>query len=114
MKVTYTKLELKIALASISNQQLDSISAKELEVKKFVGDDYLCPANDGAKKMALTAKHHGITVSELINSPNLEVLQSQYLSACTERMVKALEEVAGLTRKQAKAFLAKSAGLLDD
>lgn len=60
----------------------------------------------GAAGMPGCAKHHGITVEQLLASPNMNELQAQYQQVSVERVVDLFKRHIGLDDREAWAFMA--------
>lgn len=77
----YTKMDLTIAMLGLE-QKLEKIGEENL---KQVLEKEFKTLNKPLNKEA--AKFHGVTVKELIDSPNFEKLQKQYMDSAVNKLV---------------------------
>jgi hypothetical protein len=111
MKVPYDVLTLKLALLEVAKKieeycKVHGEKAAEELVTGFadgVPSDITNPD---------TAAHHGITVEQLINSPNYSVLKEEYREHLFQGLKKKVSEAFGLTDKETWAMVL--AGQLDE
>jgi len=109
--IPYTDIEIKIALLRLG-QRMDS---KEFEDKL----DAFTPekvAPDLMDKKALNkaiAESNGISVKDLINSPNYGTLKDEYTFGRIRDVIKLMESNLGLANDEAWAIMAAGIGLVD-
>ena len=103
MNCPYDELTLKIALMS---------GASKLE--KYLnehGDQAVTAAIDKvipSQTMSLTeatAKHHGVDVNTLVNSPNYATMKAEYQAHSISQLIGVFESVIGLENKEAWAVV---------
>lgn len=94
MKVPYSGLELSIALISAVNK----LDGKEDELKKALELIHKPTSNINHE----AAKFNGISITDLINSPNMEYMVETYKESCILKGIETLESF-GLTNKEAWA-----------
>jgi len=107
----YNKAELLTAFIGLQK----TISIKKLK-KAFAEIESELDAklsNDETTAMELIAKHNSISVEMLVNSPNLQVLQTQYKDLMYKSVVDGLEKKLGISQKEAWSILASALELLD-
>jgi hypothetical protein len=97
IKIPYTKTELVLAAITASSK----IEEKQEELVKRLNE--ISIVNNGNVNEAV-AKHNGITVLDLINSPNMQLLIEQWYSHNMEQAVKILKDY-GLTEVEAWSCL---------
>lgn len=111
MNIPYNKMELVLALYGIeqriSDEELDRVG-KEIKAKL---EEKL--PDEKTSINVLIAKQNGISVEEVINSPNLKLLQAQYYESIYSFALTELQEKMKLTEKEAYAILAELLGLLE-
>ena len=109
IKIPYNKLELTIALSGISENDKDFIK-KLTKIK-----DDLLKKMPGSKKERnkLIAEENGISVKDLLNSPNYELLGSQYEERIFNDFRNRIKDDLNLTEKQSWAIVAVAFGLMD-
>lgn len=96
LKAPYSWWEMTSALGGITEEQAKKMEKLGEETNKAL------PANK--KEMnTKTAEFHGITVEQLISSPNYQMLCQEFAESLTTDFIKALQEKAGLTEVQAWA-----------
>lgn len=98
----YDKLTIKIANITAASKLNDALENKENELKLAAAFSTI---PDRAPTKPEIADFHQIPLEMLINSPNIELLVSQYYQAIATKVVNSLEEIAGLTNKEAWAVL---------
>ncbi len=113
MKIPYTEIELRIALAILSqdkkrlrqmNKKLDELEKE----KKNIWDGVQIKDKQEFNKK--TAEFHGITVETLINSKNYKTLCDEYQTHLYEKIVEKLMSVFKLTHKEVWAIIAEKEG----
>lgn len=109
MKLPYSKLDLLVALLSIKEDKI-SVEKGE-EITEEILERRL--PSDNARINILIAEHNGISVIDLINSPNYQTLCQEYVDSVYTELVTKLAEAFELTEKQAWAGMAAAQGLLD-
>lgn len=92
----YDKLTLKVAILS-AGPKLEKISDEKIE-------EWGKTQRADMSKDAI-AKFHGITVKDLINSPNYEILKSEYEASAVENALEFFRTEIGLDHKEAWAIL---------
>lgn len=106
-EIPYSKWDLIIAGTSLG----DKLEASKLEElgKEFEGR--MPPEmKDRNKKIA---ESHGISVKQLIDSPNYQILCDEYNKKVVQDLVSAIQKKLNITNIQAWAILAGVIGLLD-
>lgn len=98
----YSDLELKIAAIGLANKFEDPEFVKKAEE---VNNQAEQPTKENI------AKFHGISVKDLIDSPNYKVLVEEYGDHKGKEIIRELEGI-GLSNKEAWVVLASIAGLL--
>jgi|GEM_PF-3362287 len=111
IKLPYSKVELLVTFIDLQK----TISVRRLkkafaEIEKEL--DAKLPNNE-TNAMELIAKYNNISVETLVNSPNLQVLQSQYKDLMYKSVVEKLEKKLKITEKEAWSIIASGIGLLD-
>jgi len=105
-KIPYDEFTLKLALMQIS----DKLDDPDLQKKLGQELDKLAPGNksDINKKVA---EENGISVKDLIDSPNYEKLKNEYVASMLHKAVDVFIK-EGFTEKQAWAVLSIGLGVL--
>ncbi|RJQ28063.1 hypothetical protein C4565_04215 [Candidatus Parcubacteria bacterium] len=111
MNIPYDKMELVLALYGIEQRMSDEEFNKVGEEIKAKLEEKL--PNEETSINILIAKQNGISIEELISSPNLKLLQAQYYESIYSFVLMELQEKMKLTKKEAYAILAELLGLLD-
>lgn len=111
IKSPYDKTDLLIAAISVETKFKDSVDEIEKKFTDELKNDIAAMDSKVSFNKAV-AEHNGISVIDLINSPNMSVLQEQYKSNLFNRAICALES-CGLTNKEAWAVMMSGFGLLD-
>lgn len=107
----YSKLELIVCLRTINEKKLIEKCEQEIARHEKVEQE-LKPLNrDFSKRIA---EYHGITIEQLTNSPNYQILCNKYQEHCVLKLIKMIEVQMDLSKKQAWALYAKVRGFLDD
>jgi hypothetical protein len=96
MKIPYTELELRVALISA----VSKVEERETELREALEIIHSKEKNINHE----TAKFNGISVPELINSPNMEYMIDAYKESCIMKAIEALEGF-GLSKKEAWAVI---------
>lgn len=97
IEIPYTDFELKLALFGVQNSE-ERIKEISEHLKKDI-------PSTPAQKHKCIADHYGISVLDLINSPNFEILVQKFeLSKIFEFKQKMVE--GGFTEKEAWAIIA--------
>lgn len=104
VRLPYTELELRISLLGLDEEILNEELNEKLN-NKFGS------LNDKADLNKKIAEHNGISVKDLIDSPNYKTLHEEYIDSVTHQVIKELTN-AGLEDKQAWALVAIGSGLL--
>lgn len=110
MKFPYSKLELQISLLGVDNKKFTEEKFREIE------EEFKDVVENFSKKASLNrviAEYQGITVEQLVNSSNYQVLCEEYTLSLLEKVVEKTAEKFEVTEKQAWAMIAMSMGLLD-
>ncbi len=98
-----------VALLSLKNLDEDKFS-KAMDQLEAEFDMNVPKDKAGMNKRV--AEENGITVGELINSPNYQTLLDEYRQTLIPRTIKRMAEVTGLTEIQCWALFAKSQDLI--
>jgi hypothetical protein len=108
MKLPYSQIDLMIALHSIKEGQISEEGAVKIgeEIAKRI-------PGEKKKLNKMIAEHNGISVIDLVNSPNYKVLCDEYRDDILRDLVKRLAIEFKLTDKQVWAGIALALGLLD-
>jgi len=114
MKIPYTEVELRIALAMLSQDEkrLHQMNKKvdELEKeKKIIWNEQIKNKKELNQK---TAEFHGITVEILVNSKNYKILCDEYYTHIYEQIARVFIKTFQLTHEEAWAIIAEELGLL--
>lgn len=104
--IPYNKIELSLALLALNDVD-EELLVKTAEKLKPLGEKTQKEINKEV------AEDNGITVAELIASPNFEKLISNFEEKKIKAIQKTLMEDLGITDKQAWAVIAAGMGLLD-
>ena len=107
LTIPYDAIELRLALMNIPEDLLDEEKTREVRE----GFEKRLPKNQ-SEKNKLVAAAHGITVLDLINSPNYKILVEDYAHGILRDLVGILKEKFGATDVQAWALIAVSIGLI--
>ncbi len=109
-KVPYTKLELRTALHALCIDE----STEELvdKVNKKFKEKHNIVLENKSELNKQVAENNGITVIDLINSPNYDRLTDEFKFDMLHSMVDILIE-EGLNNKEAWALITLGLGLLD-
>jgi len=99
MQLKYSEIELKTALLTIPEDKLNEV-VKNL-IEKF--SEASAP-KDKAELNKVIAEFHGISVLDLINSPNYDRLTQEWGDSYYQRIIDIIME-SGLNHKQASAIL---------
>ena len=110
MKIPYDEWELKIALISLMGDEEKFTEEKLCEIENEFKDKISSKKEDLNKKIA---EYQGITIEQLINSPNYKVLYGEYVFSICKQIVEKFVEKFEITEKQAWAIVALGLGLLD-
>lgn len=106
MKIPYDEFDLLMARFSIKID--DPEKAESVCQEAFA----LMPKSK-AEFNEVVAAHNGISVVDLINSPNYKVLGSEYVESIIKIVVEKLKSDLGLTDVQAWSVAAESFGLVN-
>lgn len=103
INIPYSQLELDIALLGVSNRIEDAVATEVMQ------EIVACFEQKAGKTQAETnskiAEFHGITVIDLINSPNLNTLVEMFKESRTIEMKTVLMEKLGVSDKEAWAII---------
>jgi hypothetical protein len=105
IKCPYDALTLQIAMLGAANK-LDAFEKKNGEgstLQRLESLNLSTPPAGELNKQA--AAHHGITVEQLINSPNYATLKTEYAEHMVERVMTALKSEFGFEDKEAWALM---------
>lgn len=109
MNVPYDKLSLQVAMLSAGNKLVAYEAANgEGSLEAKITALGLQSPPSGAELNAQTAAHHGITVPELIGSPNYARLKEEYGEHMTLKVIDAMKDAFGLEDKEAWAVATSS------
>jgi len=109
IKVPYTQWEMQIALLGIEKKFEENKEALE-KVTAELGGKY----GEGSKKTEAIASHYGITVLDLINSPNYSKLVESFDEMVMKEIIGALRSEVGLDDKEAWGVMCLLTGNLKD
>lgn len=98
IKIPYSSMELRVALLNFDENKFSEDKIKELK-SEF---EDLSNDKDQNKRVA---EYHGISVEQLINSPNYKVLCEEYGESIIYEFVKKLKEKFETTDKEAWALV---------
>lgn len=109
MECPYDKITLQIALITASK--------KFEEYEKANGEGYKDEivnslATENKSLNIAVAEHNGITVDQLINSPNYQLLKTEYMNDLMLKFMSSLKLKINLTDKEAWAILCIATGVL--
>lgn len=107
LKIPYNSMELRMAVVELNGFPQDEIDVISKKLEKCTE-----PLEDKKQINKMIAEDNGITVLELINSNNYEILKEEFQKSFLYKTVDLMEEV-GLTNVQAWALIASSIGLLN-
>jgi hypothetical protein len=111
IKIPYDKWDLKFALFGVMGKvDEEKIEQCGAEIKKRFGSDMENKAELNRK----IAESNGITLEMLVNSPNYEILKSEYAKMMWLQLVKLIKEQLNLTDKEAWAVLVSATTELMD
>jgi len=102
----YDQLTLKLALLGLETKMEDTSLAEKINDRL---SDFL--VDDKAELNKRIAKHNGIEVTDLINSPNYKTLMEEYSQKLMMQAIDILKEES-FTDKEAWALLAIGTGIL--
>lgn len=108
MKIPYSGLELRVALIGAMHAVTDKKSMRALE--KLVKELGLPVEKEDLNKKI--ARFNGISVAELINSPNYSLLRDEYLDNSMAGIIDKMVVKFHITQKEAYALVALGSGLL--
>lgn len=111
MEFPYNKVELQIALVGIGKKISTKKFNKVMSEIKAELEEKLPSDKNGT--YAIVAKQNGVSTETIINSPNLELILSQYKDELIRQLIQKLYEKANFSIKEAHAFVACALGLLD-
>lgn len=106
IKVPYSLMELRAALIIFDEKDLDEKKMNELAAEF----DSVLSADDHNQRIA---EYHGISVEQLINSPNYKALCGEYGESVVKEFAKKLKEKFEITDKEAWALVFFCLGLLN-
>lgn len=106
MVCPYDEITLKIALIGLERKIADESLAKKVNSRL---SEFLVEDKSVLNKRI--AKHNGIEVSDLINSPNYVTLKEEYSQTLVLKAIAVLKEET-FTDKEAWALVALGTGLL--
>ena len=108
IKIPYTKKELSEALSSLRDKDFNEAIHEEVKQKIMA----LLPLEKKEHNKRV-AEDNGITVMELINSPNYQTLVEEYEASKMKEMVQIFMKRLDMTEVQAHAMVAIAAGVLE-
>lgn len=109
MRIPYSEIQLHTALIGLK-KKLNEENQKKLE-ELTIEFKVLLP--DEKKSLNQTiSQFHGISVEQLINSPNYSILCQEYKEHVLKKLAQSLKEKIGVTDEQAWALIALSIGLI--
>ena len=101
INLKYSQLELDVALIGIIStleKSQDILEEVSKDLKNVFGENQ-------AEVNVKIAEFHGISLPDLINSPNLEILSKVYSEHCTHLLKDKLMEKLNISDKEAWAIL---------
>ena len=107
IEIPYSKDELRFAVLGVKEEQLD-----EKKLDAFFNERENKVPKDKKEWNKKAAEFHGITVEQLINSPNYKILSDECIGQFIKQLVEKLQERLGITDKQAWAFILVGMGLI--
>ncbi|MEW6617390.1 MAG: hypothetical protein AB1333_03140 [Patescibacteria group bacterium] len=109
MKIPYSEIELRITLATLSQDEkrLRRMNKKVDELKKKKDKIWDPPIKNKQEFNKKTAEFHDITIETLINSKNYKILCDEYYTYLYEKLVQKLMRVFKLTHKEVWAIIAE-------
>lgn len=109
MDCPYDEMTLKIALITASSK----FEAFEKANGTAYRDEIVGSlATENKSINAAVAEHHGIAVEQLINSPNYQLLKTEYMNGLMLKFMESLKLKLNLTDKEAWAMLCVATGVL--
>jgi len=106
MKCPYDEITLKLALLGLESKMADDTLANKINARL---SDFLI--SDKAEMNQKIAKHNGIEVVDLINSPNYTTLKEEFSQTLLLKAISILKEET-FTDKEAWALVAVGTGTL--
>lgn len=115
MKIPYSEVELRIALATLAQdeQRLRRMNETVEKLKKRktkIWDPKIKNKREFNKK---TAEFHGIALKTLMHSKNYKTLCDEYYTHLYEKMAKKIMQVFTFTHKEVWALIAEREGFLN-
>ena len=111
LHIPYNEIELRIALMSLESMEEEKINELVSKVNKTITEQYGDAAENKAQVNKTVAKLNGITVKDLIDSPNYEKLIQEFRNSVITSIVDSLVN-EGLEQKQAWALIALGCDLI--
>lgn len=103
MKLPYSKLDLQIALLTAITK-LEKYEEEKNNIENILNNEF--PGlNTPAQVNKATAEHFGISLTDLINSPNYEKLTDEYKTYVSHKIIDILKDKVKLTDKEARAII---------
>ncbi|TSC83265.1 MAG: hypothetical protein G01um101419_95 [Parcubacteria group bacterium Gr01-1014_19] len=109
MEIPYNEWELKMALCGVPKEMGDGESEK---VKKLLAEIERQVPDSKKELNQKVAEANGITVKDLIDSPNYKVLIQDHLSQATRNLVEEMKKEFNITDIQAWAVIAAGLRLI--
>ena len=94
----YSREELKLALLGMDMTKLESGEIADNINKAFIECEFL--TSKGSSKESIS-KYHGITIKDLINSPNYSTLVDEYVGSQIRQVISIFKEQGGFSNKEA-------------
>ncbi len=107
-EIPYDKFELSAAVNSITDLDGEKFAEFATKLGALTSSE-----KNRAELNRRVAEYHGIEVVDLVNSPNREALQIEFVKDATKKIVKDAEEEMGLTTIQVWGLIALAADLLE-
>ena len=103
INIPYSQIELDIALLGVSNKLEDAVATEAME--ELVAFFEQKTGKTQAERNIKIAEFHGISVLDLINSPNLTTLVEMFQESRTLEMKTVLMEKLGVSDKESWAII---------
>jgi hypothetical protein len=103
INIPYSQLELDIALLGVSNTLEDAVATEAME--EIVTFFEQKTGKTQAERNSKIAEFHGISVLDLINSPNLNILVEMFQESRTLEMKTVIMEKLGVSDKESWAII---------
>lgn len=109
MKIPYDWWELRLALLGLDEEKFDKDKMKEMNDTI----ESVLPKEEVKDLNKRIAEFHGISVEQLINSPNYKVLCSEFIENALRKVAGMVMKKFDIAEKEAWALIALGLGLLD-